>query len=85
MMPFQEMFQHAKRKNVTLLHQDQQLQDLYIPFVDTTVLYFLNEMNKGVDYLDLLEPFTRDTKYNDEFIAKYFKKLEKMTEILNNI
>ena len=34
-------------------------------------------MHNGTDYLDLLEPFTRDTKYNDDFIEKYFKRLEK--------
>ena len=29
MPPFQELVDHAKRENVTLLHQNQQLQNLY--------------------------------------------------------
>ena len=77
MPPIQELVDHAKRKNLTLLHQDQQIQNLYSSVCGYYVLYFLNEMHKGVDYLDLLEPFTRDTKYNDDLIGKYFKRLEK--------
>ena len=76
--PFQELVDHAKRKNLTLLHQDQQLQNLYSSVCGYYCLYFLYEMHKGVDYFDLLKPFTRDTKYNDDFIEKYFRKLEKL-------
>ena len=77
--PFQEMVNHAKRKNLTLLHQNQQLQNLY----STTCagyfcLYSLNEMNKGVDYFDLLQVFSNNTNKNEAFIEKYFKRLEKM-------
>ena len=76
--PFQELVDHAKRKNLTLLHQDQQLQNLYSSVCGYYCLYFLYEMHNGVDYFDLLKPFTRDTKYNDNFIERYFKRLEKM-------
>ena len=49
MMPFQEMVDHAKKQNVTLLHQDQQIQNLYSTYLRMVLsLYFLNEMNKGV-------------------------------------
>ena len=34
-------------------------------------------MNKGVDYFDLLQVFRKDTNYNEKFIEKYFKRLEK--------
>ena len=76
--PFQELVDHAKRKNLTLLHQDQQLQNLYTTTCGYFCLYFLNEMNKGKDYFDLLQVFSNDTYKNEEFIEKYFRKLEKM-------
>ena len=76
--PFQELVDHAKRKNLTLLHQDQQLQNLYTATCGWFCLYFLNEMNKGVDYFDLLQVFSSDTYKNEEFIEKYFRKLEKL-------
>ena len=72
------MLNHAKRENVTLLHQNQQLQNFYTSTCGYYCLYFLNEMNKGVDYFDLLQVFKRDTNYNEKFIEKYFKRLEKM-------
>ena len=40
MPPFQEIVDHAKRENVTLLHQDQQLQNLYSVPVDIIVSIF---------------------------------------------
>ena len=76
MFPFQEMVDHAKKQNVTLLHQDQQIQNLYSSTCGYFCLYFLNEMNKGVDYFSLLQVFSRDTHKNEQFIEKYFKKLE---------
>ena len=76
--PFQEMVNHAKRKNLTLLHQNQHIQNLYSNTCGYFCLYFLNEMNKGVDYLDLLQVFSSDTYKNEEFIEKYFRKLEKL-------
>ena len=76
--PFEEMVNHAKKKNVTLLHQNQQLQNLYSSVCGYFCLYFLNEMNKGVDYFDLLQVFDKDTIKNEAFIERYFKRLEKM-------
>ena len=76
--PFQELVDHAKRKNLTLLHQNQQLQNLYSTTCGWFCLYFLNEMHKGKDYFDLLQVFKKDTNYNEKFIEKYFKKLEKV-------
>ena len=76
--PFEEMLNHAKRQNVTLLHQNQQLQNLYTTSCGYYCLYFLNEMNKGVDFFDLLQVFSRDTNKNEKFIENYFRRLEKM-------
>ena len=75
--PFQELLNHAKRKNLTLLHQNQQLQNLYSTTCGYFCLYFLNEMNKGKDYFDLLQVFSKDTDKNEAFIERYFKRLEK--------
>ena len=78
MPPTQEILDHAVRENVTLLHQDQQIQNLYSTYLRILLsLFFLNEMNKGVDYFSLLQVFKRDTNYNEKFIEKYFKRLEK--------
>ena len=38
--PFQELVDHAKRENVTLLHQNQQLQNLYTSVCGYYCLYF---------------------------------------------
>ena len=73
MAPFQEIVNHAKRKNLTLLHQDQQLQNLYTTTCGYYCLYFLNEMHKGREYLDILKVFSLDTNENEKFIAKYFR------------
>ena len=73
--PFQELVDHAKRKNLTLLHQNQQLQNLYTTTCGYYCLYFLNEMNKGVDYFDLLQVFSNDTNKNEKFIENYFRSL----------
>ena len=77
MSPFQELVDHAKRKNLTLLHQNQQLQNLYTTTCGYFCLYFLNEMHKNGDYFDLLQVFSFDTNKNEKFIEKYFKRLEK--------
>ena len=34
-------------------------------------------MNKGKDYFDLLQVFSKDTDKNEAFIERYFKRLEK--------
>ena len=57
MPPFQELVNHAKEKNLNLLHQNQQIQNLYTTTCGYFCLYFLNEMHKGVDYSDLLQGF----------------------------
>ena len=75
MPPFQKMENHAKKKNLTLLHQNQQLQNLYTTTCGYYCLYFLNEMHKGVDYSDLLQVFDTDTNKNEKFIENYFKRL----------
>ena len=75
MYPFQEMVDHAKRKNLTLLHQNQQIQNLHTTTCGYYCLYFLNEMHKGVDYFDLLQVFSFDTDKNEKFIEKYFTSL----------
>ena len=54
MPPFQELVDHAKRKNLTLLHQNNQIQNLLATTCGCFCLYFLNELNKGKSYLDLL-------------------------------
>ena len=51
MPPFQELVNHAKERNLTLLHQNKQIQNLYTTTCGYFCLYFLNEMHKGVDYL----------------------------------
>ena len=78
LLPFQELVDHAKRKNLTLLHQNQQIQNLYTTTCGYYCLYFLNEMHKGRDYFDLLQVFSKDTDKNEEFIEKYFRRLEKL-------
>ena len=77
MLPFQEIVNHAKRKNLTLLHQNQQIQNLYTTTCGYFCLYFLNEMHKDGDYFDLLQVFSSDTNKNEKFIENYFKRLEK--------
>ena len=75
MPPFQELVNHAKEKNLNLLHQNQQIQNLYTTTCGYFCLYFLNEMHKGVDYSDLLQVFSFDTEENEKFIEDYFSKL----------
>jgi len=75
--PFQEIVDHAKRKNLTLLHQNRQIQHLNTTTCGYFCLYFLNEMHKGVDYFDLLQVFSFDTMENEKFIEKYFTNIEK--------
>ena len=77
MPPFQEMVDHAKGKNLTLLHQNSQIQNLLSSTCGYFCLYFLNEMHRGNDYFHLLQVFgASDTAKNELFIQKYFKALE---------
>ena len=74
--PFQEMVNHAKKKNLTLLHQNNQIQNLLTTTCGYFCLYFLNEMNKGKSYFDLLEVFDiYDTMKNEKFLEQYFKNI----------
>ena len=73
--PFQEKVNHAKKKNLTLMHQNQQIQNLYTSTCGYFCLYFLNEMHKGTDYFDLLQVFDFDTDKNEKFIEKYFTNI----------
>ena len=75
MQPFQELVNHAKERNLTLLHLDQQIQNLYTTTCGFFCLYFLNEMHKNVDYFDLLQVLSFDTMKNELFIEKYFRHL----------
>ena len=70
--PFQEILDHAKARNLTLLHQDQQIQNSYTTTCGFFCLYFLNEMHKNVDYFDLLQVFSFDTNKNEKINRKLF-------------
>ena len=74
MPPFQEIVNHAKRKNMTLLHQSDQIQNLLTTTCGYFCLYFLNEMNKGRSYYDLLKVLnSHNTMENEKYIENYFK------------
>ena len=74
MPPFQEIVNHAKRTNMTLLHQSDQIQNLLTTTCGYFCLYFLNEMNKGTSYYDLLKVFnSHNTMENEKYIENYFK------------
>ena len=76
MPPFQEIVNHAKRKNMTLLHQSDQIQNLLTTTCGYFCLYFLNEMSKGRSYYDLLKVFNiHDTIKNEKFLERYFKNM----------
>ena len=76
MPPFQELANHAKRKNLTSLHQNNQIQNLLTATCGYVCLYFLNEMNKGKSCLDLIKVFDiHDTMKNEKFIERYFKNV----------
>ena len=76
LLPFQEIVDHAKKKNLTLIHQNNQIQDLNTTTCGYFCLYFLNEMNKGSSYFNLLQVFdVHDTMKNERFIERYFEKI----------
>ena len=76
MPPFQAIVDHAKKKNLTLLHQNNQIQNIKTTTCGYFVLYFLNEMNRGNSYSGLLEVFDiHDTIYNEKFIEHYFRNI----------
>ena len=74
MPPFQEIVNHAKRKNLTLLHQSDQIQNLLTTTCGYFCLYFLNEMKNGLSYYNLLKVFnSHNTMENEKYIENYFK------------
>ena len=76
MPPFQAIVDHAKKKNLTLLHQNNQIQNINTTTCGYFCLYFLNEMNKGNSYYNLLEVFDiYDTMKNERFIQHYFRNI----------
>ena len=76
MPPFQEIVNHAKKKNLTLLHQNNQIQNIQTTTCGYFCLYFLNEMNNGNSYYDLLQVFDiNDTMKNERFIEHYFRNI----------
>ena len=69
MPPFQELVIHARRKNLALWHQNNQIQNINTTTCGYSCLYFLNEMSKGTTYCDLLRVFdVHDTVKNEQFI-----------------
>ena len=76
MPPFQEIVNHARRENMTLLHQNNQIQNIKTITCGYFCLYFLNEMNKGNSYFDLLQVFDiYDTMKNERFLERYFRNM----------
>ena len=76
MPPFQEIVNHSKRKNMTLFYQNNQLQNIKTSTCGYFCLYFLNEMNKGNSYYNLLEVFDiYDTMKNERFLKHYFRNI----------
>ena len=74
MPPFQEIVDHARSKNLTLLHQNNQIQNINTITCGYLCFYFLNEMSKDTTYYDLLDVFNiHDTMKNEQSIEKYFK------------
>ena len=74
--PFQEIVNHTKKKNFTLLHQNNQIQNINTTTCGYFCLYFLNEMNNGKSYFNLLQVFDiHNTMNNEKFIAQYFKNI----------
>ena len=76
MPPFQEIVNHAQRKNMTLLHQNNQIQNINTTTCGYFCLYFLNEMSRGRSYYDLLKVFNiHNTMKNEKYIENYFKNI----------
>ena len=76
MPPFQELVDHVKKKKLILLHQNNQIQNINTTTCGYFCLYFLNEMNKGTSYYDLLKVFNiHGTMKNEKFIENHFKNM----------
>ena len=73
MPPFQEIVDHARKKNLILLHQNNQIQNINTTTCGYFCLYFLNEMSKGRSYYDLLKVFNiHNTMKNKKIHRKLF-------------
>ena len=57
MAPFQEIVNHSRIKKLTLVHQNNQIQNIMTTPCGYSCLHFLNKMNKGNSYYDLLKVF----------------------------
>ena len=58
-------------------HQNNQIKNSMTTTCGYLCLYFLNEMNKGNSYYDLLKVFhIHDTMDNQKVIEQYFKNME---------
>ena len=76
MPPFQEIVDHARKKNLILLHQNNQIQNINTTTCGYLCLYFLNEMSKGRSYYDSLKVFNiHNTMKNEKYIENYFKNM----------
>ena len=76
MPPFQEIVDHARKKNLILLHQNNQIQNINTTTCGYFCLYFLNEMSKGRSYYDLLKVFNiHNTMKNEKYIKNSFKNI----------
>ena len=76
MPPFQKIVDQARKKNLILLHQNDQIQNINTTTCGYFCLYFLNEMSKGRSYYDLLKVFNiHDTIKNEKFLERYFKNM----------
>ena len=74
MPPFQEIVNHARKENITLLHQNNQIQNIMKTTCGYFCLYFLNETNKGNSYYDLLKVFNiHDTMANENLLTSILK------------
>ena len=74
--PFEKLLNHARKKNLTLLHQNNKIQNILTTTCGYFCIHFLNEMNKGVSYYDLMKVFDiYDTMKNEKFIEQYFKNI----------
>ena len=72
MPPCQEIVDHTDEKNLTLLHQDQQIQNLYTSTSGYFCLYLLNEQVPIISIY--YRYFLTIPLKNKKFIADYFKK-----------
>lgn len=76
MLPFQEIVNHARGKNKTLLHQNNQIQNIKTTTCCYFCLNFLSEMTEGNSYYDLLKVFDiHNTMKNKKFLEQYFKNV----------